>query len=102
MLEVPMDVPVVHVGARVDKDHANSVSGGIRVYRIPEADDILQSYANRGNPVELASDTRTSARRRRTSSRRSPVSTKRCARSRSGVGCNRVQPIQKQADKRCH
>lgn len=42
-LPVPMSTPVVHVAARVDKDHSNSVSGGLRVYRRPETVDLTSS-----------------------------------------------------------
>jgi HK97 family phage major capsid protein len=36
---VPMDAPVVKFNARVDKNHATSVSGGLRVYRHVETED---------------------------------------------------------------
>lgn len=35
-LPLPMLTPTVHVGARVDKDHTSSVSGGLKFYRKPE------------------------------------------------------------------
>ncbi len=35
---IPMDSPVVEIPARTDKNHSNSVSGGLRVYRRAEAD----------------------------------------------------------------
>lgn len=40
---VPMNVPIVGFAARVDKDHTNSVSGGLRVYRRAEADTVTPS-----------------------------------------------------------
>jgi HK97 family phage major capsid protein len=40
---IPMEVPVVPVAARVDKDHSTSVSGGLRVYRRAEADTVAAS-----------------------------------------------------------
>ena len=42
-LPVPMSTPVVHVAARVDKDHSTSVSSGLFVYRRPETTDITRS-----------------------------------------------------------
>jgi HK97 family phage major capsid protein len=38
-LPVPMSAPIVQVSARTDKNHSSSVSGGLRVYRLPEAQD---------------------------------------------------------------
>ena len=35
-LRLPMDVPLLDVLARTDKDHSTSVSGGLRVVRTPE------------------------------------------------------------------
>jgi len=42
-LPVPMTTPVVHVGARTDKNHSSSVSGGLLVYRHMETTDITPS-----------------------------------------------------------
>jgi len=42
-LKVPMDSPTVNVNARVDKDHTNSVSGGLRVYRRAETTTVTAS-----------------------------------------------------------
>ena len=40
---IPMASPTVKIPARVDKNHANSVSGGLRVYRRAEADTSASS-----------------------------------------------------------
>lgn len=40
---VPMEAPTVKIPARVDKDHSTSVSGGFRVYRRNETDDVTPS-----------------------------------------------------------
>lgn len=40
---VPMAASVVNMNARVDKDHSTSVSGGLRVYRVAEADTVAAS-----------------------------------------------------------
>lgn len=40
---VPMDVPLLNIPARVDKNHTSSVSGGLRVYRRAEADTVTAS-----------------------------------------------------------
>lgn len=40
---VPMATPVVHINARTDKDHTSSVSGGLRVYRRAETNDVASS-----------------------------------------------------------
>ena len=40
---IPMDAPRVKINARVDKNHSNSVSGGLRVYRRAEADQAASS-----------------------------------------------------------
>lgn len=37
---LPMDAPMVKINARVDKNHATSVSGGLRVYRHSETTDV--------------------------------------------------------------
>jgi len=42
-MKVPMAFPTVEIPARVDKDHSVSVSGGLRVYRRAEADEVLAS-----------------------------------------------------------
>ena len=44
-LPIPMSTPVVHIAARVDKNHATSVSGGLCVYRKP---DTAEWTASRG------------------------------------------------------
>jgi HK97 family phage major capsid protein len=43
MTELPMKHRLLHVPARVDKDHATSVSGGLRVYRLQEATERTSS-----------------------------------------------------------
>ena len=43
VMRIPMDRPTVSVNARVDKNHANSVSGGLRFYRRAEADQAQSS-----------------------------------------------------------
>lgn len=40
---VPMATPIVHINARVDKNHTTSVSGGLRVYRRAEMNDVTSS-----------------------------------------------------------
>lgn len=40
---VPMSTPTVHVNARVDKNHSSSVTGGLRVYRRSETEDVTAS-----------------------------------------------------------
>ncbi len=40
---VPMETQVLDIPARVDKDHTSSVSGGLRVYRRAEADEVQSS-----------------------------------------------------------
>ncbi len=40
---LPMSSPTVKFPARVDKDHSNSVTGGIRAYRRAEADTVSSS-----------------------------------------------------------
>jgi len=40
---IPMDTQVVHINARVDKDHSTSVTGGFRVYRRGEAQTVAAS-----------------------------------------------------------
>jgi len=42
---VPMTAPSVKIPARVDKTHTNSVSGGFRVYRRAETEDVTPSRA---------------------------------------------------------
>jgi len=41
--QIPMNVPMLNIPARVDKDHSTSVSGGLRVYRRAEADTVTAS-----------------------------------------------------------
>ncbi len=41
--QIPMNVPMLNIPARVDKDHSTSVSGGLRVYRRAEADTVTPS-----------------------------------------------------------
>lgn len=41
--QIPMDVPEITIPARVDKDHTNSVSGGLRVYRTSETQTVDSS-----------------------------------------------------------
>ncbi len=41
--KLPMEAPMVKVNARVDKNHATSVSGGLRVYRHSETTDAPSS-----------------------------------------------------------
>jgi HK97 family phage major capsid protein len=41
--QVPMTNPVVRVNARTDKNHSTSVSGGLRVYRRSETEDVPSS-----------------------------------------------------------
>ena len=40
---VPMTNPVVRMNARTDKNHSTSVSGGLRVYRRSETEDVTSS-----------------------------------------------------------
>lgn len=40
---IPMDTPIIRIPARVDKDHSNSVTGGLRWYRRAEADTVAAS-----------------------------------------------------------
>ena len=40
---VPMETAVVEIPARVDKNHSSSVSGGLRVYRRAETDNVTPS-----------------------------------------------------------
>ncbi len=40
---IPMDTDVIHINARVDKDHSSSVTGGLRVYRRAEAEAVAAS-----------------------------------------------------------
>ncbi|MCK9569986.1 phage major capsid protein [Candidatus Pacearchaeota archaeon] len=46
---IPMSAPVVNIPARVDKDHSDSVSGGLRVYRRAEADTVSSSRMSMQN-----------------------------------------------------
>lgn len=41
--EIPMDAPVVKINARVDKNHATSVTGGLKVYRNGETGSLTSS-----------------------------------------------------------
>lgn len=41
--QIPMTAPKVSIPARVDKDHSSSVSGGFRVYRRAETEDVAAS-----------------------------------------------------------
>lgn len=41
--QIPMQSPSVKIPARVDKNHATSVTGGLRVYRRAEADQVSAS-----------------------------------------------------------
>lgn len=41
--QIPMGAPIVKLAARVDKDHSDSVSGGLRVYRRAEAHEVNSS-----------------------------------------------------------
>jgi HK97 family phage major capsid protein len=41
--KIPMESQVVYLNARVDKNHANSVSGGVRVYRRAETATVTES-----------------------------------------------------------
>lgn len=41
--KIPMDSQVVYLNARVDKNHTSSVSGGFRVYRRAETDEVTSS-----------------------------------------------------------
>lgn len=43
---VPMTAPSVKIPSRVDKDHSDSVSGGFRVYRRAETEDVTASRAS--------------------------------------------------------
>lgn len=46
---VPMQAPVVNIPARVDKNHSDSVSGGLRVYRRAETDTVSSSRMSMQN-----------------------------------------------------
>lgn len=41
--DIPMSVPTIHLPALVDKNHSTSVTGGLRVYRNAEMDDVPSS-----------------------------------------------------------
>lgn len=43
---IPMEADTVFINARVDKNHANSVSGGFRVYRREETGTVTESKAS--------------------------------------------------------
>lgn len=48
-MSIPMTSPIINIPARVDKNHSNSVSGGLRVYRRSETDtssSSRQEYEN--------------------------------------------------------
>jgi HK97 family phage major capsid protein len=40
---LPVSTPTIHVNARVDKNHATSVTGGLRVYRREQTDEVSSS-----------------------------------------------------------
>jgi len=42
-MKIPMATPTLRIPSRVDKNHATSVSGGLRVYRRAEADTVTES-----------------------------------------------------------
>lgn len=40
---LPVSTPTIHVNARTDKNHATSVTGGLRVYRREQTDEVTSS-----------------------------------------------------------